>query len=160
MMQGELSNRFNALYEQMAVSNNVSYMRTFGAVLKEMMEWMIQNKPEHAQEWLEKLECIKWKNYLTRKEGQKIVDDMEPRAPWSMEQWILAMQQHGYILEEEPYYNRYAMYVTMSMIASDSNETLKKYVGNGDVFAMIHDLAKDKLKDVDRKFNVRVYFGA
>lgn len=159
-MTGELTSRFNALYEQMATSNNVAYMRTFGLVLKEMMEWMIKNKPEHALEWLEKLECIKWKNYLTKREAQEIVENMEPRTPWPMDQWMLSMQQHGYTLEEEPYYNRYAMYVTMSMVYSDSHETLKKYVGNGDEFAMIHDLAKDKLKDVDRKFNVRVYFGA
>ena len=62
MTQEEMKKEFHALYNKMANSNEVAYMHVFGQVHKEMMEWFIQNKPELAQEWLDKLESIKWKN--------------------------------------------------------------------------------------------------
>ena len=73
MTQEEMRQEFNALYSMMANSTNVNFMHIFGQVHKEMMEWMIQNKPDLAQEWIWKLESIKWKNYLTPKEADKIV---------------------------------------------------------------------------------------
>ena len=154
-----MKNEFYALYNMMANSDKVENMHTFGMVQKEMMEWFIQNKPEAAQEWLYKLESIRWNNYLTPKEAERIVASMEPKAPWSRDQWSTAMQQNGYPLEKEPYYNRCALWVTMSMIMSDSSETISLYVNNGNVFKLVHDLAVDKLTDRDGKFSVRKYFG-
>ena len=159
MNQEEMKNEFYALYNMMANSDKVENMHTFGMVQKEMMEWFIQNKPEAAQEWLYKLESIRWNNYLTPKEAERIVASMEPKAPWSRDQWSTAMQQNGYPLEKEPYYNRCALWVTMSMIMSDSSETISLYVNNGNVFKLVHDLAVDKLTDRDGKFSVRKYFG-
>ena len=148
------------LYDYMAVSRTPAYMTTFGNVMNEMMEWFIANKADAAQEWIEKLSAIKWNNYLTPKEAEKIVSEMVPKAPWNRDQWKQAMEQHGFELDEEPYYNRCSMYVTMNMIHSDSIETLNKYIGGGDVFEVIHDLALDKLLDEDRKFSIRKYFDA
>ena len=150
---------FYALYNMMANSQNVAYMRLFGNVHKEMMEWMIQNRPEAAQELIEKLESIKWKNFLTRKEADKILASMVPKSPWTREQWQNAMEKNGFELSEEPCYNSCALFVVMSMIYSDSSATLNKYVGNGEVFQAIHALAVDKLKDADGRFCVRTYFG-
>ncbi|MBQ7539781.1 MAG: hypothetical protein IJT13_01500 [Bacteroidaceae bacterium] len=144
----------------MASSKNVAFMHTFGQVHKEMMEWMIANKPTEAQEWLDKLASIKWKNYLTPKEAEKIVAGMNPKAPWSRDAWRQAMEQAGFELEMEPYYNRCALWVTMNMIMSDSSETLAKYVDNGNLFSLVHDLAVDKLTDKDMAFNIRRYFNA
>ena len=76
-----MKKEFQALYNMMANSNKVENMHTFGNVHKEMMHWFIQNKPELAQEWLDKLESIKWKNYLSPKEAEKIVAGMNPKAP-------------------------------------------------------------------------------
>ena len=153
-----MRNEFYDLYNMMANSKKVSYMHTFGVVHKEMMEWMIANKPELAQEWLSKLESIKWKNYLSPKEADDIIAKMEPAAPWSREQWRQAMEDHGYDLEEEPYYNRCALYVAMNMIMSDSSDTLKKYIGDSDLFEVVYDLALDKLLDIDGNFSIRLYF--
>lgn len=150
---------FNSLYNLMAGSENVAFMHTFGEVHKEMMEWMIQNRPTEAQAWIEKLESIRWKNYLTQKEAETIVANMEPKAPWTREQWKAAMAQHGYELEQEPCYNSCALWVTMSMIMSDSSATLTKYVSGDNLFKAVHDLAVDKLKDKDGVFNIRTYFG-
>ena len=149
---------FHALYMMMANSDEVSHMRTFGNVHREMMEWMIANRPEAAQEWIEKLESIRWKNYLTPKEAESIVNKMMPKAPWSREQWKAAMEQNGYPLENEPCYNQCALWVTMNMIMSDSSQTITKYVENGKLFSMVHDLAIDKLTDKDEAFSVRKYF--
>lgn len=158
MTQEELRKEFTALYNQMANSHEVSFMRTFGNVHKEMMDWMIANKPDLAQEWLDKLASIKWKNYLTPKEAEKIVSSMNPKAPWSREVWKQAMEQAGYDLEFEPCYNRCALWVTMNMIMSDSSETLTKYVDGENIFSIVYDLAVDKLTDKDMAFNIRHYF--
>lgn len=158
MTQEEMRQKFAVLYEMMASSKDVSYMRVFGIVHKEMMEWMIVNKPELAQEWLEKLESIAWKNYLTQKEAEKVTSMMDPKAPWTREQWKQAMDQHGYALEKSPGYNSGALFVTMNMIMSDSSATLSKYIDSSNMFKAVHDLAVDKLTDKDGAFDVRTYF--
>ena len=159
MTTEEMKKEFYELYDMMAMSHDVENMRTFGNVHKEMMEWFIQNKPSEAEEWLMKLESIKWKNYLTPKEAERIVAGMEPKAPWTRDQWKSAMQQNGFELQHEPCYNSCALWVTMNMIMSDSSETLGKYVDSASLFKVVHDLAVDKLTDKDGKFCIRKYFG-
>ena len=158
MTPDEMRKEFYALYNMMANSTNVNYMHVFGQVHKEMMEWMIQNKATEAQEWLSKLESIKWNNYLTPKEAEKIVSEMKPAAPWSREKWRDAMTQHSYKMEEEPCYNTCALWVTRNMIMSDSSETLGKYISGDKLFSAVHDLAIDKLCAADKKFSIRHYF--
>ncbi len=158
MTQEEMKKEFNALYEMMARSEKVEFMHTFGMVHKEMMDWFIVNKPELAQEWLDKLESIRWKNYLTPKEAEKVVAKMNPQAPWSREVWKQAMEKEGFELEKEPCYNRCALWVTMNMIMSDSSETIAKYVEPDKLFKLVYGLAVDKLTDKDNVFNIRHYF--
>lgn len=159
MNQEEMKKEFQALYNMMANSNKVENMHTFGNVHKEMMHWFIQNKPELAQEWLDKLESIKWKNYLSPKEAEKIVADMNPSAPWTKDQWKAAMEKHGFELEREPYYNSCALFTTMNMKMSDSGETLSKYIEGDKMFEAVYHLAVDALTDKDGKFVIRKYFG-
>ena len=154
-----MKERFYTLYDKMANSNNVAYMHVFGQVHKEMMEWFIANKPTEAQQWLDKLESIQWDNYLTRQEANDIIAAMTPRAPWTREQWDVAMTQHGFASSESPCYNSCALFVTMSMIYTDSSETLGRYVEDDELFHVIYDLAVDKLKDADKRYDVRRYFG-
>ena len=159
MTPQELKSRFTSLYSYMASSKNPAYMMAFGSVMKEMMDWMTANKPAEAQEWIDKLESIRWNNYLTPKEAETIVAQMMPKAPWTREQWKAAMDKHKFMHEEMPYYNPCALFVTMSMIYSDSSETLSNFMQGADMFDLIHGLAIDKLKDQDGRFNVRHYFG-
>lgn len=100
-----------------------------------------------------------WKNFLTPSEAEKIVESMEPEAPWSREQWQNAIGQSVYPLEEWPCYNRCALWVTMNMIMSDSSATIDKYVDRENIFNVVHDLAVDKLCDKDEIFSIRKYFG-
>lgn len=153
-----MRNEFLSLYNMMAESEDVSNMHTFGNVHKEMMDWFIQNKPDLAQEWLGKLDSIRWNNFLTQQEAESIVSKMEPKAPWSREQWRNAMDEHGYETEDEPYYNSCSLWVTMDMIMSDSSDTIGKYVSPDRLFDFVYDLAVDKLTDEDSVFAVRKYF--
>lgn len=155
----DLKTRFEALYDYMAQSKDPENMKKFGQVMKRMMDWTIQNKSDAAAEWIDELESVRWDNYLTPREAEHIVSGMNPQRPWSRDQWKVLMDQHGFALEDEPYYNRCALYVTMSMIYSDSADTLKRYANGNDLLEVIHALALDKLKDRDGVFSVRSYFG-
>ena len=158
MTAEEMRNEFNSLYNLMANSNKVEFMHIFGMVHKQMFDWFLTNNPELAMQWLEKLEAIKWKQYLSPKEAEEIVSRMEPKAPWSREQWKQAMEQHGFELEKEPCYNKCALWAVMNMEMSDSSQTLSKYIGGDELFNAVHDLAVDKLTDKDGNFNVRKHW--
>lgn len=158
MTPQELKEKYWSLYEYMANSKDPKNMKTFGRVMTSMMNDMIAGNPSKAEEYIGKLESVKWKNYLTPAEADKIVAAMDPKAPWSRDVWRQSMEQQGYALEEWPCYNRCALYVTMNMIMSDSSATLTKFVNGGDLFKAAYALAVDKLKDKDARFNVRNYF--
>ena len=166
MSTEEMKNEFLALYDKMANSNEVEYMHTFGMVHKEMMSWFIQNKPDMAQEWIEKLESIEWDNYLTPKEAEKIISSMIPKAPWGRDTWKQAMSQLGFPLEEKPCYNSCALWVTMNQVYTDHAQTLADVVWkkslsdipNDQMIPAIRALALDLLKDKDGNYDVRYYF--
>jgi len=155
---------FRALYNMMAGSNKVENMHVFGNVHKEMMEWFITNKPDLAQEWLDKLESIRWCQYLTPKEADKIIAGMDPKAPWSREQWKQAMTSFGLPLEEQPRYNRCALFVEMSKIYSDFGDNIAEMLGKSlsptdkDIIAACYKMALKTLKDKDDIYDIRKYF--
>ena len=81
MTANEMKEKYMMLYDYMASSNNPKYMKAFGVVMNDMMDWMIQNKPDVAIEEIERLAAIKWKNYLTQKEAEALRMDMILSAP-------------------------------------------------------------------------------
>lgn len=162
MNQEEMKKEFHELYDLMSNSKKVENMRTFGTVHKEMMDWMIQNKPDLAAEWIGKLESVKWKNYLTPSEAERIVSEMSPEAPWSRDAWNKAMDNAGMEKEEIPYYNPCALYVTMNAVYSDHAKSIANIMGMTldeipaeALFHAIYLLAVDKLKDKDQKVSIR-----
>lgn len=159
MNQIEMKEKYLDLYEYMSNSRNPRNMMIFGKVMTSMMEDIIASSPSKADEYINRLESVKWDNYLSQSEADKIVANMNPKAPWSREQWKAAMEQHGFALEKWPCYNCNALMVTMEMIMSDSSSTLSKYIDNGDMFKVVYELAVDKLTDIDKKFDIRKYFG-
>lgn len=165
MEKSELKQKYHALYEYMATSNKTEYMMLFGTVMNEMMDWMIENKSEAATEWVEKLCSIKWHNYLTRKEAEHIVSEMQPKAPWNYNTWLSAMESFGLKTEEEPCYNSYALWVAMNMEYSDSGESIAELMNMPlaeipaeKIVKATHRFALDKLKDKDGVFCIRKYF--
>lgn len=156
--------KFGELYSKMSTSGNVEDMKVFGNVMHKMFKYISERMPEKAEEYLEELCAVKWHNYLTKKEAGEIVGSMEPKAAWTMEQVKREVEAMGMPVEEMPYYNWCALYTTISMICSDSGETLKKYAfgevaSDNKLFELCYHLAVDKLKDKDEVFNIRKYFG-
>lgn len=123
-----------------------------------MMEDMVTSSPSKAEEYISRLEAIKWTNYLTQREAEAVVAAMNPPAPWSRDVWRSAMEQHGFPLEKEPCYNSCALWVTMNMIMSDSATTLERYIDSAEMLEVVHALAVDKLTDKDNRFRIRQYF--
>ena len=166
MTADEMKQEFMELYDMMAMSHDVKNMRTFGNVHKEMFLWFVANKPDLAQEWLDKLESIKWCNYLTKKEAEKIVSEMVPKAPWSYDVWKNAMTQLGIPMEDEPYYNSYALWTVMNQVYTDHAQTIadniiKKPLAQIPADQLVHgirSLALDLLQDKDGRYCVRAYF--
>ena len=166
MTQEEMTKEFYALYNMMANSQNPAYMHVFGMATQEMFKWFVANKPELAQEWLEKLESIRWHQYLSQKEAEKIVDGMVPKAPWKREVWKQAMTQLELPMEEEPYYNSCALWTEMNKQYSDHAQTiadniLKKPLADipaEQIVPGIRAMALDLLKDKDHVYNIREYF--
>lgn len=162
----ELKNKYYELYDYMAQSKDPKNMKAFGHVMNEMMEFMLQKTPEVAEEMIEKLDAIKWEQYLTPKEAEKIVSSMNPKAPWSREVWNNAMDQLGLMKEEAPYYNRCALWTEMNKQYSDHAQTiadniLKKPLAEipaEQIVPGIRAMALDLLKDKDHVYNIREYF--
>ena len=165
MTTEELKSQYNDLYERMAASRNTDYMKVFGKVMTEMYDWFSINKREVAEEWLMKLESIKWNNFLTPAEAENIVSEMIPKALWSRDTWQNAMQSLGLEIENEPRYNSCALWVVMNMIYSDHGNSIANLINQPlesipveTIVPAIYSMAIDLLCDKDKRFNVRKYF--
>lgn len=165
MEQKEMMGKFDKLYNKMATSNKPKYMHIFGETMRCMLENMVECKPETAKEYLDKLEAIEWCNYLSKKEAVSIVNGMEPKGGWDISEWKKYLDVLNKSEEESPYYNKWALYVAMNMVYSDSSTSIAKIVGKPlgeipqeELFADIHLLALDKLMDKDGMFDIRAYF--
>lgn len=161
----ELKEKYDKLYSYMAQSRDPKNMRMFGSVMTEMMDAMLQKMPSEAEEMIDKLEAVKWKQYLTPKEAQKIVDNMDPKGPWSRDMWRQAMESFGLPLEEWPYYNRCALWTEMSKMYSDFGEEIAALLGkplaptDKDIISACYKMALKTLKDKDGVYDIRRYFG-
>lgn len=165
MEQKEIMNVFDRLYTKMSTSSDPNNMHIFGNTMKCMFQDMIDWRPEVAQDYLDKLEAINWHNYLSKKEAISIVNSMEPSGGWDISEWERCMENTDLRTEDSPYYNKWAMYVAMNMIYSDSAHSIAKIAGKSlsemskeDLFKATHLLALDKLKDKDGMFDIRAYF--
>lgn len=164
--QEELRTTFDGLYARMAASKDPANMMLFGEVMQDMMEWMIDNKPALAQQCIDKLEAMNWKQYLTESEAGDVIAAMKPTAPWGYPAWESAMESLGLEKEREAIFNRYALWAVMNAWYSDHGMTIAekvfssplRLVGNEKIIPLIHAMAVDSLTDEDGKFNVRKYF--
>ena len=161
-----MKEEFKRIYDYIINSEDEEKMKVLGNVTKSMMMRFIENYPQQAREYLDKLQSVKWHNYVTAKEADAVVSQMDPKPTWSRAVWDGTMQSMGLPKSSEPFYNEDALYLTMAMICSDSGETLKDLlhiedtkVPNEALFRAIYRLALNKLKDKDKVFNIRNYFG-
>lgn len=157
--------KFDELYAKMSASTNVDDMKLFGKVMREAILFLSERVPEKAEELIDKLCAIKWKNYLTKREADEIVSKMAPQPGMTKTQINTMLDDMGMPREEMPYYNEHALYAEICKVFSDSGETLAKYafgdnvIGATEMFELVYHLALDKLKDKDGVYNIRKYFG-
>ena len=165
MDKAELKDKYNELYQMMSVSKNVSHMRTFGTVTSQMMYWFIENKPEIAENYIEMLCSIKWKQYVTRNEANTICSSMRPSMGWDYDLWARVHEAHKLEIERDFMFNRYALFTVMNSIHSDNGSVVSELMGLGpvdtnniDYIKAIHKMAINLLCDVDGRYNIRDYY--
>lgn len=165
MTKEEMKRKFDGLYGYMAVSGDTRKMMLFGEVMKQMMQWMTDNKPEMAEKYLETLCAVRWRQYLTKDEATDIVADMVPSGAWNYDVWAEAMKKLGLECEREPLYNRYSMWAVMNAVHSDHGADIASMLrispsetGNESYVKAVHKLATNMLADEDGVFSVRRYF--
>ena len=82
-------------------------------------------------------------------------------AHWSMDALKGFLSQNGISLEDKPYYNWPALWLTVNMIYSDFANTLVELYGSKDneyIAQASYKFAVKKLKDLDRPHFIREYF--
>lgn len=166
MNTSELRDWYRSLYKTMSESNDIDNMRLFGTVMNNLMEYVIRNNQGLAEQEIEKLESINWDQYLTRSEAEAICREMDPEAKWSFDTLSANLRDLGFEIEKKPFFNKYAMWVTMNAKYSDHAARLKSEIKSitgidldqSQCLTIIYGLALDSLLDKDDKFNVRKYF--
>lgn len=159
-----IQERYDELYETMAMSRDARKMKIFGEAEKWGFAQVLAMNPSIAEKWLKKIEAVDWNNYLTDEEADAIVaglvaQDGRKGPIWSRSQVEGAVRGLGGETEYVPYYNGDALYVTMNMIASDQMDTLREYVPDQDMPKVVYKMAVNRLKDRDRPEFIRNYYG-
>ena len=168
MTREERYQQFLDRYESIIRGGITGEMELLGEMTKRIMRWLINYEPEIAVAALSILDGEEDKEYhncLSVHEASEIVRQMDPQPQWSLHQVLDMLKSAGYATDEPPYFNNYALATTMCMILSDSGQTLQRIIGspshpatNEELLASVYQLAVDKLKDKDGKFNIRKYF--
>lgn len=174
MNAGELKAQFDALYATMANSKDPSKMRLFGTAFTRLFGRVADMNTDLATATLELLSAINYNNFVTLAEatevsGRFINDDTmvtglaEPTkgAHWSTSDLKTFLTQKGLPLEEKPYYNWPALWLTVNMIYSDYADVVAELAGskeNEKLAEVSYKMALKKLKDRDRPHFIREYF--
>ena len=165
MTQNEMKDKFESLYGYMAASNEPRYMKLFGEVMQEMMDWMIKNQSAAAEQWIETLCAIKWEQYLTKSEALSVFNALNPKGAWTLDVWRKAMEDLGLETEREYVFNCYSLWLEMNAVHSDNGAVIAGLLGieptdvtNPKYIKTIHKMAVNTLTDDDGFFDVRSYY--
>ena len=160
----ELIKRYDELYDDMATAKDPMKMMAFGDAEKWVFHSLAEKHPDIAQRWLTKLEAGKWNNYLSQSEAESIVaglinQDGSRGAHWTYETFKAAVESLGGKIQNEPFYNCWALWATANMLYSDHHKSVSEYVPREHEAKFFYMMASEKLKDIDRPKFVRNYFG-
>lgn len=155
--------RYEELYAMMATSTDIVKMQVFGEAEKWAFGKMSERDPALAQVWLDKLEPVMWKNYLSKAEAEAIVSkfvnaDGTMGAHWSYDTMRSAVESLGAMMSEEPFFNCWALWATMNMLYSDHAKSVNDFVAKDEQVKFYYAQAIEKLKDADRPHFIREYF--
>lgn len=171
MTAEEMKNRYDYLYGVMSNSKDVNKMKVFGNAGHRIFEKMIAVNPSIAKEWLEMLEPVVWNNYLSMETASdlasKLVNQDNTKGPhWSMDTFFNVVPKLGGKLEEEPYYNKYALWLVANAHYSDFAKSTSEDMGfatvaevPGEKMALsMYKKAVESLKDVDNAHYILNYY--
>lgn len=174
MTTQEMKARYAELYENMAESKDVSKMMLFGTAFTQMFDKVAMMHPDVAMSTLDFLASVEYNNFVTSAEAtntaSKFINDdtsisgaSQPSkgAHWTMETLKNFLVQKGLPLEEKPFYNWPALWLTANMEYSDYAEAFSKMLGSKDnegLATCAYTFAIKKLKDKDRPHFIRRYF--
>lgn len=171
MKADEIIQRYEELYHKMVSSKDPANMKIFGESEMWVFKEVAKVHPDLAESWLSHLEEVCWKNYLSDKEAVNISNrtvnqDGTKGFHWTYEVFTKAVQSLNGVIEEKPYYNSYALYVTANVCYSDHGLSIAMDMGYDDprkvpnekMALSCYRKAVEKLKDIDMGFNVRKYF--
>ncbi len=175
MTHAEINEFYNKLYQTMATSKDVSKMMMFGTAMSAMFAEVARTNPTLAQATLEALAGLEYNNYVTPVEAtgvtshfvnndSRLTGNAEPThgAHWTMDAVKSFLTSRNIPVEEKPYYNWPALWVTMNMEYSDYAGTLVEILGTKEsekIATASYKMAVSKLKDLDRPHFIREYFG-
>lgn len=159
----ELLKRYEELYSLMTTSKDPKKMLAFGDAERWAFKKTCEQNPKVAQFWLEKLEASEWNNYLSKGEAEEITahlvnQDGTKGAHWSYDTFKAAVESLGGQMSNPPYYNCYALWVTVNMLYSDHFKSASEFVPADDMPRYFYTMALEKLKDPDRPEFIRAYF--
>lgn len=155
--------KYDELYAIMANSGDPAKMHIFGEAEKWAFEQMNKTNPDMAKKWLDRIEAVKWDNYLCEASAIAIVSkfvnqDGTMGAKWNYQQVMDAVRAAGGNESEQPYYNSWALFVVMNWIASNSWKTLSTLTTEDKMPGVVYLLALDYLKDPDEQHFIQRYW--
>lgn len=171
MNSEEMKSRYQYLYDIMASSKDPEKMQVFGKAEQHMFDKLAVSNPSMAKDWLDKLEAVCWKNYLTETQAEKIaskiINQNGATGPyWPMETFFAVVPKLGGQLNDEPYYNQYALWLVANAHYSDFARSTAEDMGYalpdevpGDKMALsMYKKAVESLKDIDRSHYIADYY--
>jgi hypothetical protein len=171
MNTDELKERYHYLYDKMKNSREVEKMKIFGNAERKMFDKLANSNPNMAKEWLNMLEAVCWNNFLTEEQAEhlasKIVNQDHSTGPhWPMDVFFSVVPRLGGILEEEPYYNKYALWLVANAHYSDFARSTAEDMGyrspeetpQEKMALSMYRKAVESLKDVDRVHYLTSYY--
>lgn len=163
--------KYDHLYKMMAEGSDPEKMMIFGHAERHMFRVLVERNSALADEWLTMLEGVEYNNYLTEEEAKEVSEHMENQDGtmgyhWPCAVLFPAVESLGGVVEEKPYYNKYALAAVMNMIYSDHADSIAMDMGgkkaadisNEKMALSCYRKAVEKLKDTDRPRFVRWYF--
>ena len=173
-MAQEMIKRYSELYAIMENSGDVSKMQIYGGALSQLFARVAEINPELAENTLNLLSAIEFNNFASEAEASAVAAKFlnadkvitgaaeESKGPhWRMDEMKAFLQSRNLPVEEKPYYNWPALWLTVNMIYSDYADTLVEVLGTKDsekLATTCYKLALRKLKDPDRPSFLREYF--
>lgn len=168
MSKEDILHKFNYLLDETISKQDKESMEISRAMFKKAVCVISNYDVNKAEEFVECFEGnLKYNNYLSKHEAETILsefinEDGTTGAKISgHNEFFQVIEELNGKIEHEPYYNKWALYVTANKFASDHHSVIVKWAGS-DKFKFIeacYDLAVTQLKDKDKANWVRWYFG-